>query len=91
MVTYRIIVNIGVVTINLPDVALSSGKDMNEFWKIFDERLELCHKALQARYQRMSIITSDAAPLLWQNGAFARLDKGENIKPLLHGGYCTKT
>lgn len=89
MVTYRIIVNIGVVTINLPDVALSSGKDMDEFWRIFDERLELCHKALQARYQRMSIITSDAAPLLWQNGAFARLDKGENIKPLLHGGYCT--
>ena len=81
--------NIGVVTINLPDIALSSGKDMNEFWRIFDERLELCHKALQARYQRMSIITSDAAPLLWQNGAFARLDKGENIKPLLHGGYCT--
>ena len=81
--------NIGVVTINLPDIALSSGKDMDEFWKIFDERLELCHKALQARYQRMSIITSDAAPLLWQNGAFARLDKGENIKPLLHGGYCT--
>ena len=81
--------NIGVVTINLPDIALSSGKDMDEFWRIFDERLELCHKALQARYQRMSIITSDAAPLLWQNGAFARLDKGENIKPLLHGGYCT--
>ena len=81
--------NIGVVTINLPDIALSSGKDMNEFWKIFDERLELCHKALQARHQRMSIIASDAAPLLWQNGAFARLDKGENIKPLLHGGYCT--
>ena len=81
--------NIGVVTINLPDIALSSGKDMDEFWKIFDERLELCHKALQARYQRMSIITSDAAPLLWQNGAFARLDKGESVKPLLHGGYCT--
>ena len=81
--------NIGVVTINLPDIALSSGKDMNEFWRIFDERLELCHKALQARYQRMSIITSDAAPLLWQNGAFARLDKGESVKPLLHGGYCT--
>ena len=81
--------NIGVVTINLPDIALSSGKDMDEFWRIFDERLELCHKALQARYQRMSIITSDAAPLLWQNGAFARLDKGESVKPLLHGGYCT--
>ena len=81
--------NIGVVTINLPDIALSSGKDMNEFWRIFDERLELCHKALQARYKRISIITSDAAPLLWQNGAFARLDKGESIKPLLHEGYCT--
>ncbi len=81
--------NIGVVTINLPDIALSSGKDFDEFWKTFDERLELCHKALQARYNRMKLITSDAAPLLWQNGAFARLDKGESIEPLLKGGYCT--
>ena len=62
---------------------------MNKFWKIFDKRLELCHKALQARYKRMSIITSDVSPLLWQNGAFARLGKGESIKPLLHGGYST--
>lgn len=81
--------NVGVVTISLPDIALSSGKDFDEFWEIFDERLELCHKALQARYKRMSLITSDAAPLLWQNGAFARLDKGESIEPLLKDGYCT--
>lgn len=81
--------NIGVVTINLPDIALSSGKDMNEFWKIFDERLELCHKALQCRYERLSQVTSDVAPILWQNGAFARLEKGESIKPLLHNGYST--
>lgn len=69
--------NQGVVTINLPDVALSSKQNMDEFWKIFDERLELCHKALQLRYKRLSMITSDAAPLLWQHGAFARLGKGE--------------
>ena len=81
--------NQGVVSINLPDVALSSKKNMDEFWKIFDERLELCHKALQLRYQRLSAITSDAAPLLWQHGAFARLDKGEKILPLLHDGYST--
>ena len=81
--------NMGVVTINLPDVALSSHKDIDEFWKIFDERLELCHKALQLRYERISNITSDAAPLLWQHGAFARLKKGESVKPLLHGGYST--
>ena len=81
--------NQGVVTINLPDVALSSKKDMDEFWKIFDERLELCHKALQLRYKRLSVITSDAAPLLWQHGAFARLEKGEKILPLLHDGYST--
>ena len=81
--------NIGVVTISLPDIALSSGKDFDEFWKIFDERLELCHRALQARYDRMKLITSDAAPLLWQNGAFARLGKGESIEPLLKDGYCT--
>ena len=81
--------NCGVVTINLPDIALSSGGDMDEFWKIFDERLELCHKALQCRYERIEQITSDAAPILWQHGAFARLDKGESVKPLLFGGYCT--
>ena len=81
--------NQGVVTINLPDVALSSGGDMEEFWKIYEERLELCHKALQCRYERLSKITSDVAPILWQDGAFARLDKGESIKPLLHDGYST--
>lgn len=89
MVTYRIIVNIGVVTINLPDIALSSKKDKEKFWKLFDERLELCHKALQCRYERLSQVTSDVAPILWQNGAFARLEKGESIKPLLHNGYST--
>lgn len=81
--------NQGVVTINLPDVALSSGGDMEEFWKIYNERLELCHKALQCRYERLSKVTSDIAPILWQDGAFARLDKGESIKPLLHDGYST--
>ena len=81
--------NQGVVTINLPDVALSSGGDIEEFWKIYEERLELCHKALQCRYERLSKATSDIAPILWQAGAFARLGKGESIKPLLHGGYST--
>lgn len=81
--------NQGVVTINLPDIALSSGGDMEEFWKIYEERLELCHKALRCRYERLSKVTSDVAPILWQAGAFARLDKGESIKPLLHGGYST--
>ena len=81
--------NQGVVTINLPDVALSSKKDMNEFWKIFDERLELCHKALQLRHKRLSNATSDVAPILWQNGALARLEKGESIHELLHHGYST--
>lgn len=81
--------NQGVVTINLPDVALSSKGDYAEFWKIFDDRLELCHRALQARYKRLSQVTSDVAPILWQNGAFARLEKGESIKPLLHNGYST--
>ena len=81
--------NIGVTTINLPDAALSSKGDMDKFWKIMDERMELCHKACQLRYERMNAITSDAAPLLWQYGAFARLDKGERITPLLHDGYCT--
>ena len=81
--------NQGVVTINLPDVALSSGGDVEEFWKIFDERLELCHKALQCRHERLSGTLSDAAPILWQNGALARLEKGETIDKLLHNGYST--
>ncbi len=81
--------NQGVVTINLPDVALSAGKDMDLFWKIFDERLELCHRALQARHKRLSKVTSDVAPILWQHGALARLDKGESIHDLLHNGYST--
>lgn len=81
--------NQGVVTINLPDVALSSGGDEDLFWKIFEERLELCHKALQCRYERLSKATSDVAPILWQNGALARLEKGESLKKLLHDGYST--
>ena len=81
--------NQGVVTINLVDVALSSDKDMNNFWDIFDERLELCHRALQIRHKRLSKVTSDVAPILWQYGALARLDKGESIHDLLHGGYST--
>ncbi len=81
--------NQGVVTLNLPDVALTSGKDMDLFWKILDERLELCHKALQIRHKRLSRATSDIAPILWQNGALARLDKGESIHELLHHGYST--
>jgi len=81
--------NQGVVTLNLPDVALSSGKDFDLFWKILDERLELCHKALQIRHKRLSGATSDIAPILWQNGALARLDKGESIHDLLHHGYST--
>ena len=81
--------NQGVVTINLPDVALSSNGNMDEFWKIFDERLELCHKALRCRHDRLLGTTSDAAPILWQYGALARLDKGEKIDKLLYGGYST--
>ncbi len=81
--------NQGVVTINLPDVALSSKKDMKTFWKIFDERLELCHKALQIRHKRLSNVTSDVAPILWQDGALARLQPGESIHELLHHGYST--
>ena len=81
--------NQGVVTINLPDVALSSEKDMDTFWQIFDERLELCHKALQARHKRLSKATSDVAPILWQYGALARLPKGASIHDLLHNGYST--
>ena len=81
--------NQGVVTINLPDIALSSKKDMDKFWKIFDERLELCHKALQIRHKRLGGVTSDVAPILWQHGALARLEKGESIHELLHHGYST--
>ena len=81
--------NQGVVTINLPDVALSSKKDKDKFWKIFDERLELCHKALQIRHKRLSNVTSDVAPILWQDGALARLQPGESIHELLHHGYST--
>ena len=81
--------NQGVVTINLPDVALSSGGDMEKFWKIFDERLELCHRALQCRHNRLKGTLSDAAPILWQYGALARLKKGEPIDKLLYGGYST--
>jgi ribonucleoside-triphosphate reductase len=81
--------NQGAVSINLPDVALSCGKDEDLFWKIFDERLELCHKALQIRHKRLSKVTSDVAPTLWQFGALARLEKGESIHELLHHGYST--
>ncbi len=81
--------NQGVVTINLVDVALSSSQDMDKFWKIFEDRLELCHRALQARHERLSKATSDVAPILWQDGALARLEKGESIHELLHHGYST--
>lgn len=81
--------NQGVVTINLPDVALSSHQDMDKFWKIFDERLELCHRALLCRHERLMGTLSDAAPILWQYGALARLKKGETIDKLLVGGYST--
>ena len=81
--------NQGVVTINLPDVALSSHKDAGKFWQILDERLELCHKALRCRHERLLGTPSDVAPILWQNGALARLEKGEVIDPLLFGSYST--
>ena len=81
--------NQGVVTINLVDVACSSGKDMEQFWRILDERLELCHKALRCRHERLLGTTSDVAPILWQHGAIARLAKGEKIDKLLYGGYST--
>lgn len=81
--------NQGVVTINLIDAALSSHKDMKEFWKIFDERLELCHRALQCRHERLTGTLSDAAPILWQHGALTRLKPGEKIDKYLHGGYST--
>ena len=81
--------NQGVVTINLVDVALSSGGDMDKFWKIFDDRLELCKRALMCRHYRLKGTPSDVAPILWQNGALARLKKGETIDKLLYGGYST--
>ena len=81
--------NQGVVTISLPDVALSSGGDMDKFWKIMDERLELCYQALMCRHNRLKGTISDVAPILWQNGALARLKKGEKIDKLLFGGYST--
>ena len=81
--------NQGVVSINLVDVALSSDGDFDKFWEIYDERLELCHKALQLRHERLAHAASDVAPILWQYGALARLQRGESIHPLLHGGYST--
>ena len=81
--------NQGVVTVNLIDIALSSHKDMNKFWEIFDERMEICHQALQCRHERLTGTLSDAAPILWQHGALARLKSGETIDKLLHGGYST--
>ena len=81
--------NQGVVTINLVDVALSSDKNLEDFWNIFEDRLEMCHRALQIRHKRLSKATSDVAPILWQHGALARLKKGESIHDLLHNGYST--
>lgn len=81
--------NQGVVTVNLVDIGLSAHKDLDKFWKIFDERMELCHRALQCRHERLSGTLSDAAPILWQYGALLRLKKGETIDKYLHGGYST--
>lgn len=81
--------NQGVVTINLADIGLSANGDMDKFWELFEERTELCHKALQMRHDRLSHITSDAAPILWQHGAFSRLKKNESVHHLLHNGYST--
>ena len=81
--------NQGVVTVNLVDIALSAHKNMDKFWEIFDERMELCHRALQCRHERLSGTLSDAAPILWQYGALTRLKKGETIDKYLHGGYST--
>ena len=78
-----------VCTINLVDVACSSGKDMDKFWEILEERLELCHRALRCRHERLKGTISDVAPLLWQHGALARLKKGETIDKLLYDGYST--
>ncbi len=81
--------NQGVVTVNLVDIGLSAGGDMNRFWEIFDDRMELCHRALQCRHERLTGTVSDAAPILWQHGALLRLGKGEKIDKYLHGGYST--
>ena len=81
--------NQGVVTVNLPDIGLSAHKNVDKFWEIFDERMELCHRALQCRHERLSGTLSDAAPILWQYGALLRLKKGETIDKYLHGGYST--
>ena len=81
--------NQGVVTVNLVDIGLSAEGDMDRFWKIFDERMELCHRALQCRHERLTGTLSDAAPILWQHGALLRLEKGETIDKYLHGGYST--
>ena len=81
--------NQGVVTVNLVDVALSSGGDRDRFWMIFDERLDLCYRALMCRHDRLKGTLSDAAPILWQYGALARLKRGEPIDRLLYGGYST--
>ena len=81
--------NSGVVTVNLPDIAFSSGGDYNKFWEIFDERTELCHRALQARHERLANTVADSAPIMWRYGALARLEKGETIHKLLHNGYST--
>lgn len=81
--------NVGVVTLNLPDVAFSSKGDKDKFWKILDERLEICHRALQCRIKRLENTTSDVAPILWQDGAFARLKPHESLKELIHHGYAT--
>lgn len=81
--------NQGVVTVNLVDIGLSAGGDMKKFWEIFDERMELCHRALQCRHERLTGTLSDAAPILWQHGALLRLKKGEKIDKYLHGGYST--
>ena len=81
--------NQGVVTVNLVDIGLSAGKDLDKFWEIFDKRMELCHRALQARHERLTGTVSDAAPILWQHGALLRLKKGETIDKYLHGGYST--
>ncbi len=81
--------NQGVVTVNLVDIGLSANKDLDKFWKIFDERMDLCHRALQCRHERLTGTLSDAAPILWQHGALLRLEKGESIDKYLHGGYST--
>ena len=81
--------NQGVVTLNLPDIALSSGGDFDKFWQLFEERTELCHTALKCRHERLALATSDVAPILWRYGALARLPKGTSIHPLLHNGYST--